>query len=45
MHCTYIVKRFSPCSNASSAVKAPEEGITEHIDSHGQGVHGGTVKR
>lgn len=45
MHYTYIVEGFSPCFNVSSAVKAPQEGVTQHIDSHRQGVHGGTVKR
>ncbi len=45
MRYTYIVEGFSPCSNVSSAIKAPKESVTEHIDSHRQGVHGGAVKR
>lgn len=44
MYFAYIVERFAPCSDVSSAIKSPQEGVTEHIDSHGQRVHCGTVE-
>lgn len=42
---THKLKGFGPGADLPASVEAPQEGITEDVHQHGQGVHGGAVER